>query len=340
MQKAVSQRRWWLRWAAAAAAVAVLALLWPAVRTLLEQLLAGYVLMLLALPVCRVLEKRISPSMAATLAFAGLAVAAAALLLGLIPPLVEQFRQLSAAFPALIEGAKGLLNRLQAWLTERGVDLAPVRDEAFTQAGRLAGSVASWLAGSAARAAQAVGKLFLAPLFAFYLLRDRRKICAGLVMLLPVQWRQRAVRAAREMRRETVGYLRGQLLVSAAVGAMTAIGLLATGNPGWLVFGLLMGVMELIPYIGPWLAGAPAVLLALQRGWPAALWTLGIIVLVQQLEGGILSPRLMSTATRLHPLAVLMAITAGGILGGTLGMLMSLPIVVSCRGALRGLREA
>lgn len=337
MEKAVTRRRWWLPWAVLAAVT--LTFLWPAVRTLLEQLLAGYGLMLLALPLCRVLEKRMSPSAAATLSFAGLAVMAAALLLGLIPPLVGQFRQLSAAFPGIIEGAKALLNRVQAWLTARGIDLAPVRDEVFAQAGRWAGSAATWLAGSAARAAQAVGKLFLAPLFAFYLLRDRRRICAGLVMLLPVQWRQRAVRAAREMRRETVGYLRGQLLVSAAVGLMTAVGLLATGNPGWLVLGLLMGVLELIPYIGPWLAGTPAVLLALQRGWGAALWTLGIIVLVQQLEGGILSPRLMSSATRLHPLAVLMAITAGGILGGTLGMLVSLPLVVSCRGALRGLRE-
>lgn len=339
MERAMAQRRWLQRGALLAAAAALAVLLWPVLRTLLQQLLAAYLLMVLALPLCRVLERRMSPSLAATLAFAGLTVAAAALMLGLIPPLVGQFRQLSAAFPALVDSVKALWARAQTWLTERGVDLTPVRDEVFTQAGKLAGSVASGLAGGMARMAQSASKLFLAPLFAFYLLRDRRRIGAGLAMLLPVSWRQRAVRAAREMRRETVGFVRGQLLVSAAVGAMTAVGLLLTGNPGWLLLGLIMGVMELIPYIGPFLAGVPAVLLALQRGWIAALWTLGVIVLVQQLEGGLLSPRLMSSATKLHPLVVLMAITAGGILGGTLGMLLALPVVVSLRGALRGLRE-
>lgn len=339
MERARVQRRWLRQGALLAAGAALAAMLWPVLRTLFQQLLAAYLLMALALPLCRVLEKRMSPSAAATLAFAALALAGLALVLGLIPPLAGQLRQLSAALPGLMDGAKALLNRAQAWLTARGVDLTPVRDEVVTQAGRLAGSVASGLAGGAARAAQGVSKLFLAPLFAFYLLRDRRQISAALVLLLPVRWRQRAVRAAREMRRETVGFARGQLLVSAAVGGMTAVGLLLTGNPGWLLFGLLMGVMELIPYIGPFLAGAPAVLLALQRGWMAALWTLGVIVLVQQLEGGLLSPRLMSSATKLHPLAVLLAITAGGILAGTLGMLLALPVVVSLRGALRGLRE-
>ena len=80
-------------------------------------------------------------------------------------------------------------------------------------------------------------------------------------------------------------------------------------------------------------------LLALQGGMGRALWALGVLVAVQQLEGGLLSPRLLSGATRLHPLLVLLAISAGGMLGGAMGMLLALPAVVSLRGAMRGLRE-
>ena len=108
---------------------------------------------------------------------------------------------------------------------------------------------------------------------------------------------------------------------------------------GALLLGLFMGVMELIPYIGPFIAGVPAVLLALQSGWTAALWTLLAICLVQQVEANLLSPRLLSGATRLHPLAVLLAIAFGGMAGGVVGMMAALPLVVCVRGAVRGWRE-
>ena len=83
----------------------------------------------------------------------------------------------------------------------------------------------------------------------------------------------------------------------------------------------------------------PAVLLALQSGWTAALWTLLAICLVQQVEANLLSPRLLSGATRLHPLAVLLAIAFGGMAGGVIGMMAALPLVVCVRGAVRGWRE-
>jgi len=327
-------QRWGLLTAAAAAAV----LLWPAIRALAGQLAAAYVLMGLALPLCARLERRLPATLAAGASLALMGLSAAALLLGLIPPLARQFRQLTESLPPLMARLQAWLNSASAWLTARGVDFSALREEAMALISRAAGSAVSLVAGSTARLARGAGKLFLAPLFAFYLLRDRRRICALLLTLLPVSWRTRAVRAAREMRRETAGFLRGQLLISGAVGGLTALALLLTGTPGWLLLGLMMSVMELIPYVGPLLVGVPAVLLSLQNGWVRALWTLGALLVVQQAESSLLSPRLLSGATKLHPLLVLMAITAGGVLAGTPGMLLALPVVVSIRGTVRGWR--
>ena len=173
----------------------------------------------------------------------------------------------------------------------------------------------------------------------FYLLRDRRRIASWLTLLLPVKHRARGVRAAREMKRETAAFLRGQLILCAAVGSMTAAALALLRVPGWLLLGVLMGVLELVPYIGPVIAGVPAVLLALQAGWMRALWTLAALLVIQEAEGAVLSPRLVGDATALHPLAVLLLISAGGMLGGALGMVTVIPAVVSLRGALRGWRE-
>ena len=120
---------------------------------------------------------------------------------------------------------------------------------------------------------------------------------------------------------------------------MTAVGLLLTGTPGWLLLGLLMGVLELVPYIGPVLAGVPAVLLALQGGWTRALWTLAVLLAVQETEGAVLSPRLVGKATALHPMCVLLLVSAGGMIAGAVGMVLTIPLVVSVRGAIRGWRE-
>lgn len=328
-------------WRPAVAAALVVAAIWLMRRALWAlgiQLLGGYGLMALALPLCRLMEKRMPAGWAAGGSLLAVGLAAVAVLLGLIPPLMEQLRQLTGSLPALLAWAEEWLNRGQMLLEQRGVNLTGVQEELLSLVSERAGSLVSMAAGLATQLVRGISKLFLAPLIAFYLLRDRGKIAALLVLVIPVRWRARAVRAAREMRRETAGFLRGQLLVSALVAVLTALGLLLVGTSGWLVLGILMGVMELVPYVGPVAAGIPAVLMGLQGGWGQAALTLAVLLLVQQAEGTILSPRLLAGATRLHPLVVLLCVSAGGIFAGTIGMILALPIVVSVRGALRGLR--
>lgn len=326
-------------WQAAVGALAALAaglLLRHVLWALLKQLTAAALLMLLALPLCRWMERRWPPSVSAALALGLLAALLLVTALTLVPPTVRQFQQLMEALPAAVAWGQERLEALEAWLAERHISLLPIRDELFGEISSRAGVWVRSLAGWMGRAAHSVSQVMLAPLLAFYLLRDRQRIADGLTLLVPVRCRSRAVRAAREMRRETAGFLRGQLLLSLLVGALTALALLVARTPGWLLLGVFMGVMELVPYIGPLIAGVPAVLLAMQGGLARALWTLGALVLVQQLEGTFLSPRLLSGATRLHPISVLLAISAGGMLGGAVGMVLVIPLLVSARGALRG----
>ncbi|HCE14067.1 MAG TPA: hypothetical protein DEQ37_02665, partial [Clostridiales bacterium] len=237
------------------------------------------------------------------------------------------------------DSLRELLARWSAALEARGIPLGDMQAELFSRISAAAGQLAATLVSGIRRLTGSVSQWLLAPLLSFYFLRDRKRFCLLLSLVLPVKYRARGIRAAREMRRESALYLRGQLILSLFVAAMTALALLLTRTPGALLLGLFMGVMELIPYIGPFIAGVPAVLLALQSGWTAALWTLLAICLVQQVEANLLSPRLLSGATRLHPLAVLLAIAFGGMAGGVIGMMAALPLVVCVRGAVRGWRE-
>ena len=329
--------RWRLPLFAGTALIAAI-LLRRVLSALAVQLAAGALLMLLALPVCRALERRLPAGVSAALSLLMLGAGAAAVLLLAIPPVVRQVRQLGESLPAVLAWARTWLMTAEEWLQARGLEVAPVREALLTRLSGGAGALASGAIGAVSRLTGSVSRVMLAPLLAFYLLRDRKRFAASLTLLLPVRHRVQGVRAAREMRRETAAFLRGQLLLSVSVGTLTALALLLTGTPGWLLLGLLMGVMELVPYVGPVVAGVPAVLLALQNGWVSALWTLGALLAVQQLEGAVLSPRLLGGAMQLHPMAVLLLISAGGILGGAAGMVLILPAAVSVRGALRGWR--
>lgn len=308
-------------------------------RALLMQVLAALLLMLAALPLCRQLERRMPPGVSAALSLALLLALAALTLLLLLPPAAEQVEALAASLPALAENLKGTLIRLTAWLEERGIDLSAVRDGLSGRLTEAVGGLVSRAMGMATGIIGALSKVLLSPLMAFYFLRDRRRIASALTLLLPVGYRARGVRAAREMKRETAAFFRGQLTLSLAVGGMTAAGLLLAGVPGWLLLGALMGILELVPYIGPLIAGVPAVLLALQGGWLKAVWAAAVLLAVQEVEGAVLSPRLVGGATDLHPLAVLLLVSAGGMIGGALGMVAVIPAVVSIRGAVRGWRE-
>lgn len=303
------------------------------------QVLAAAILMLLALPLCRHLEKKLPGGAAAALSLAALLGGAALVLMLLLPPVAGQVEGMMVSLLALAENLEGYLTRLTAWLEEKGIDIAPMRQSVLGRLTEAAGGLVSRAMGMATALIASLSKVLLSPLMAFYFLRDRRRISSALTLLLPVEYRARGVRAAREMKRETAAFLRGQLLLSLAVGGMTGIALAVVGVPGWLLLGVLMGVLELVPYIGPVIAGVPAVLLALQSGWIKALWTLAVLIVIQEVEGAILSPRLVGGATALHPLAVLLLVSAGGMLGGALGMVAVIPLVVSVRGAMRGWRE-
>ena len=108
----------------------------------------------------------------------------------------------------------------------------------------------------------------------------------------------------------------------------------------FLLLGIVMGVCDLIPYVGPYLGGIPIVLFSLPQGLYTVLWAVVAVVAVQQAESMFLSPQLMSGVTGLHPAYVLLLLSAGGLLGGIAGMLLSLPLYVCARGAVRALQCA
>ena len=323
-----------------AALIAAAAFLWwcrPLFWLAARQLLLGMLTALAALPLMKALEKHLPRSASAAVAIGTLNVAAAAALFWFLPILVRHTRQLFSLLPVMLREAATWSQRMQAWLARHGAyGLDAAAQTALLSRGRDAlASALPALLGRLRGMAGGFGQWLLAPVFGYYFLRDRRMISAWLLTLLPMRWREPAVRMLREMRLETAAYLRGQLMVSGIVCALASLALLLCGVPAWLALGIAMGILELIPYIGPLAGGLLAVLFALPLGIWRTLWTLGAVVVVQQIEGSFLSPKLISQATRLHPAAVLLCVLLGGSAAGVAGILFSVPLVLCLRAALR-----
>jgi predicted PurR-regulated permease PerM len=143
------------------------------------------------------------------------------------------------------------------------------------------------------------------------------------------------------------GYVRGQLLFSLAMGTGAGIGLWIYGALGIfpdgktyaLAFGVFFGLMELVPYAGPFLGGAPPVLVALFQDPLTALWVVLLFVGLQQIEGHIASPLIFGHALRINPLLVIFALLFGFELFGILGALVALPVAAVVRETVVYLRE-
>ncbi len=176
-------------------------------------------------------------------------------------------------------------------------------------------------------------------LSAFYMVRDGDRIVDLLESMAPPSFRQDLVMLRRRITEVWGAFLRGQLLMAVLLAVITTVATAIIGLPNALALGLLAGAMEFVPNIGPIIAAIPAVLLAFFQGsyWiplrplPFSLLVLGVYILIQQIEGNVLLPRVMGRSLNLHPLIILIAIIAGGSIAGILGVLIAAPSVATMR---------
>jgi putative heme transporter len=182
--------------------------------------------------------------------------------------------------------------------------------------------------------------LFLVLFTTFFFLRDGRRIARFLIGLLPQGTREPLLSAADVSWRTLVNYVRATVLVAFidAVGIGLALVILDVPFPFPLAALVFLGAF--IPIVGATVSGAVAVLVAfVDQGWVVALILLAAVIGVQQLEGHVLQPLIMGRAVAIHPLAVILAIAAGIVLGGIVGALVAVPIVATLNTGIRHLAK-
>lgn len=294
--------------------------------------LGGVAIAFLAEPLARVYERKLSRSLSALGALATMLGAVCAVLWLTLPALISEAIALTEALPASVELVKRWVVQLAGWIESHLPGLTLPRPQL---GGDQLPAIARDTISFAGSIADTVYRFSLMIVLGYFFLCDRARLLIRLELLVPKSARKTAVRMGRAVGRELKLYLRGQGMIAAAVGALAAVGLALIGVRSALVLGMIIGILNMIPYFGPIIGGIPAVLMALGSGMKTALLAVAVLWLVQQIDGALISPRIMSSLTGLSPAVVLIAIFIGSGVGGIVGMLLAMPLVMAFRTVFR-----
>jgi predicted PurR-regulated permease PerM len=161
---------------------------------------------------------------------------------------------------------------------------------------------------------------------AFYYLMEKSWLRRLVLLEIAPSGRERVNRVWDNVEAKVGDWLRGQLLLCLTIGLLATVGYGVLQVPFWPVLGLWAGLTEIIPIVGPWIGGVPAVVIALTKSWNTALLVIGFIILIQMLENAVLVPRIMRGAVGLTPLTVFVAILTGTQFLGIPGALLAIPL--------------
>lgn len=300
-------------------------------------LLVASTLTLMLAPLCSRLERR----------GVGTSAAAAICVLGLVSLAVLA---LSAFIPYLFANSMDVIRRITptlSFLTQKSMEiLNAIGIHPVMQANpsEWLGSLLSWSTSAVARGSVAfaakAGQFAFSLVISYYLLCERRLLGRHLLLLMPIAWRKMFLSACLGCKNALMSYLSGVLKTSAFVFIATLTGLFLLGIHDALLLSVLMGILEILPYIGPILASIPILLTALGQGAGKAVLALIEVVAIQQIEGNFVTPHFTASSTSIKPLSALIGVFVLGSLMGLWGIVLAIPLIVVARSVLWSVRSA
>ncbi len=237
----------------------------------------------------------------------------------LVPPLIHQTQEFTLNLPGY---AESLSRQGDGFLPQFSDLIAKNLNTLSDSLGNFGQLLFSKTVGVISGVVAAVTVLVLT----FYLLLEEeglKKIYRGII---PSDRHEALSETTRKIASKLGSWLRGQLFLMFIVGAFTTLGLFIVGSPYALTLGLWSGLTEVIPILGPWIGAIPGVAVGLVESPLQGFLTLLVYIVVQQLEGNVLVPRIMSKAVGLNPFIVILAILIGGKIYGLMGVLLAVPL--------------
>jgi predicted PurR-regulated permease PerM len=322
--------------------------LWSA-RGALPAFFIGVALAFILDPVVSLLQRRGVPRWAGVLlSYAGVVALVWVLVAFAVPPIARQTRDFIMHLPELGATISNFQQGMLEWYQSLRLppEVRETLDESIQAAEDAFGAAIREILGPAVstvlRTAGFVLGLVVVPIWLFFVLKDRERLPSAVAGALPPTWRPDAQNVLALFAQVGGRWVRGQLVLGAAIFLATVIGLTILTFIGFgefgeftLVLALIAGVLEWFPIIGPIIAAVPAILIGFTIGPAAALAAVILYTAIQQLENNLLVPKVMGDAVDLHPAVIILALVAGGALFGIGGAILAAPTVAIGRDLYR-----
>ncbi|MCF7805685.1 MAG: AI-2E family transporter [Candidatus Marinimicrobia bacterium] len=302
----------------------------PYISSALVLLLVSVLLTAILSPFVDILERRKIPRALSALIVLLVFLFTIALAFWFIIPMV---REQAMAINELIQSQQPteLLETFQNWISEKLPAAASAEIQKIDFSGRINTFFSDFLSGSVSllfNIAGMVSSLFIVLVITFLLMKDSRKITKSIVSLIPNRYFEPGLNLLDHIQTQLSNYIRGQLTDALVIGLLSIIGLWILDIKYFVFIGLIAGIANLIPYIGPVAGAIPAMLISIinNPGEPIMLVYIALMfAIVQMIDNSIVSPTVMSKSVNMHPISVIIIIIIGGSLMGAFGMLIAVP---------------
>lgn len=255
------------------------------------------------------------------------------LIIGNIIPLAyEQLKDLSNLLPTILDNAQNLINNIFNHFNSTDlVNIDMVKDKLYNLINNYTNGIYNTLPNTLFGVAKSVisgtGTFLLGMLIGFFLLLGFNNINESLLIFIPKKFHNSTIELFSKITKALRGYVNGALFDATIIFVACSILFFIIGVKSPILFGLFCGIMNIIPYAGPYIGAVPALIVAYSQSMSIGIWATVAIVVVQCLEGNILSPIVMSKTTKLHPVSIIVGLLIFGHFFGIVGMLLSTPII-------------
>lgn len=299
---------------------------------ILTPLFIGIVVAWLFNPLITKLEKKkIRRGIGATFAYIALIGCIVLLIKAIIPLIYNQTIELVSNFPDIFDSIKNWIFSLFNNLDSSVINMETIEKTISTRldgfASDLSTSLPSIIINTLSVTVSSIGTFVIGLVIGFFLLLSCNNLSNTLLEMVPKKFRKGTDELVKKIDQSLRGYVNGALLDSFVVFAISSIAFAIIGLKAPLLFGLFCGLTNVIPYAGPYIGGAPAVIVAFSQGPGTGIIALIAIIIIQAIEGNVLQTLIISKTTKLNPVTIIIGLLVFGHFFGIIGMLLSTPII-------------
>lgn len=248
--------------------------------------------------------------------------------------LIPVIREQAMAIHDLVQSQQPaeIIQSVQQWILDKLPFIQTNEIQNLDLGAKLNAVITEFVSGSVSllfNIAGMISSFFIVLVITYLLMKDSRKLKKGLITLIPNRYFEPGLSLFYKIQQQLSNYIRGQLTDALVIGILSVIGLWILNIKYFIFIGLLAGLANLIPYIGPVVGAVPAMIISIinNPGHPVMLLYIALMfAIVQLIDNSIVSPMVMSKSVNIHPISVIVIIIVGGNLMGVFGMLIAVPV--------------